>query len=67
MWLLTTAWAGMAVLWASVCPVLGIHGKVLVVEGYRGGVYGSCQELNLTDTSPHPHSLSTTEGRRQRK
>lgn len=48
-------------------PVLGIHGKVLVVEGYRGGVYGSCQELNLTDTSPHPHSLSTTEGRRQRK
>lgn len=45
-------------------PVLGTHGKILVLEGYRGGLYGSCQELNLTDSSPHSHSLSTTEGRR---
>lgn len=35
-------------------PVSGIHGKILVIEGYGCGIWGSCQELPLCLTEPVP-------------
>lgn len=58
MWLLATAWAaGGAGSTLGLCvPVLGTHGRVLVAEGCRGGICGSCQELPSCLTEPMPAS-----------